>query len=245
MKLKIIIMITCLMVLIACSLSKNQMIILTEEYPPLSYTENDSIKGYAYDIVQLIQDEMNTHYPIQVLKWNEAYKTALSKENVVIFTLEKTHEREDLFYWIGPIGSNTTSFYTRNDNTFKVNNLYDLKNLKSIATTTDWYSEQFLKKEGFSNLMSLPNPEDNVKMLMKAKVDATLLSDLTAPFIIKRASYTTTDLKQVYTLMESSFYIGISRKTNYRLVKKWENAFMKIKAQGLIDTLAYQWQLKN
>jgi len=220
------------------------MTIVTEEYPPLSFTENDSVKGYGTEIVNLMLEKMSETNSIQVMKWSEAYQLALSKPNIVIFTIEKTKEREDLFYWIGPIGSNETSIYVKKNNNIRIKDFDELKNIASIATTTDWFTEQYLLQKGFKNLTSMPNPEDNIKMVMKEKSTATVLTNVTYAYIVQKAGYQTKDLKPVYHIMSSDFYVGISKKTDRKIISRWQKAFDQLKQEGIVDSLQLKWKLR-
>mgnify|MGYP003828342217 CR=1 FL=1 len=228
----------------SCSKRNPSLTIVTEEYPPLSYTENDSVKGYGTEIVQLIQRRIEDNAKINVMKWNEAYQLALSKPNIVIYTIEKTKEREGLFYWIGPIGSNETSVFIPRKKNIRINQFDDLKKFSSIATTTDWFTEEYLKIKGLNNLTSMPNPEDNVKMVMKGKSDATILTNVTYADIVKNAGYQVDDLKPVFHVMSSDFYIGISKLTDFKIVKKWKDAYDQMNQEGIIDSLQYKWKIK-
>lgn len=233
-----------LLMIISCAPKKTNITIVTEDYPPLSYIENNQLSGYGTEVLQELLDRTKINSTSQLLTWNEAYKMALSKENIVIYTIEKTKERENLFYWIGPIGSNISSVYIKSNSNLVINSLEDLKAIKSLTTTNNWFSEQYLIKQGFTNLNSLPKPEDNLKLLMNNKTQATVLTDLTFPQIAKSAGYKTSDFKPIYQLMETQFYIGISKKSSKSLVKKFENAFKSIQTDSTLVQLQTKWKIK-
>jgi len=233
-----------MLLLIGCSGKKENIIILTEDYPPLSYLEKDTLSGYGTEVVKELLKKSGIKSNIQITSWSEAYNTALNKENVIIYTIEKTPERADLFYWIGPIGSNVSSVYVLKDSGIKVKDLGELRGLKSIATTTNWFTEQYLKGLGFSNLNSLPFPEDNLIMLKKKKSQATVLTDITYPLIVKKAGYKETDFIPVMKLMETQFYIGLSKKSSPALYAKLLSSFNTIKQDSTLSKLQIKWKIR-
>lgn len=240
---KIYLVILGCLLLFSCQTQNDQLMILTEEYPPLSYKDGEAISGYGTDIVNEIQSRLGEKYPISLLLWNEAYNIALNKENIVIYTLERTPEREGLFYWIGPIGVNTTLFYISRKNRKQLKSMQDFKALKSIATCTNWFSEQYLLKAGFTNLVSMPSPEDNIKMVMSGKAEATILTDLTAPLLIRQAGFKESELIPVIPVMSSEFYIGLSKKTSIKTVKKWQNAYQMMVRDSSLVRISRKWSV--
>ena len=84
--------------------SSNQLRFVTEEYPPLTHAnEAGEITGAVGDLFKEIKSRHNDSSPIELLPWSEAYKAAHREPNVVIFSMERTAERESLFSWVGPV----------------------------------------------------------------------------------------------------------------------------------------------
>jgi polar amino acid transport system substrate-binding protein len=44
-------------------------------------------------------------YKIELLPWVRAYNMALNRDNVLIYTITRTTERENLFHWIVLLGA--------------------------------------------------------------------------------------------------------------------------------------------
>ncbi|MBW2722514.1 MAG: transporter substrate-binding domain-containing protein, partial [Deltaproteobacteria bacterium] len=80
-----------------------ELIILTENLPPLNYVEDGVLVGPSVDIVREIQRRVGSHEEIKVYPWARAYKMALEDENVVLFSMTYTKVRYDKFKWIGPV----------------------------------------------------------------------------------------------------------------------------------------------
>jgi polar amino acid transport system substrate-binding protein len=225
----------------ACAKKQSPLILLTESYPPLTYAEGDTITGYGAEVVAAIQTVLKTNYKPTMINWDKAYQRALNEPNIVIFTMEKTPERDSLFNWIGPLGQNKTHFYVMKESSLAINGLEDAKAIKSIGTVTDWFSEQYLKKQGFSNLSSSVNPEDAVRQLMTKKVDMAVFTDLTCSSIVQNAGFNPADIKPVFELMSTGYYIGISKKTDQATVDAWQQAFKQIEQDDTLAKLKEKW----
>ncbi|MDD4646458.1 MAG: transporter substrate-binding domain-containing protein, partial [Bacteroidales bacterium] len=111
--------------------------IYTEQYPPLTYRNNSGeITGFGTDIVSEIMQRNQVFADIKLTSWNNGYELALDNPNVCLFTMDRTPIRENLFQWVGPIGTNTTWFYTKAGSGITLTSLADAKNLSSVGTVT-------------------------------------------------------------------------------------------------------------
>lgn len=230
-----------LVLLFSCTRKQAPLTILTEDYPPLSFAAGDSISGFAADVVSSIQAVLKINYKPTLLNWDEAYKRVISEPNIVLFSMDRTPEREELVHWIGPLGENKTFLYVYKDSPLKAINLEDAKQLKAIATTTNWFSEQYLKAQGFQNLVSSAKPSDSIKQLVTGRVELSVFSELTFPQIAEDAGYVPSDFRPVFEVMSSSYYIAISKGTDPKIIADWTKAFEQIKADGTLEKLKAKW----
>jgi len=92
MKLNIILAIVFLTI---TSANSTEIKVITEHYPPLQIVENGKpIRGLAIDIMKELLRKTEIQTNIQTYPWARAYKMALSEENILIFSLTRTKERE-------------------------------------------------------------------------------------------------------------------------------------------------------
>jgi len=225
----------------SCAHKSPALKLVTEDYPPLTYAVNDTVTGFGTEVVKAIQQEVKSKDKITIMNWDEAYQTALNEPNVVIFTMEKTPEREKLFNWVGPLGTNTTYFYVKKDSKLKITGIDDAKALKSIATTSNWFNEQYLKDNGFTNLKSSLKPTDNVKQVMSGEAEMSVFTDLTVNQIVQQAGFEPGSLIPVFEVLKTDFYIGISKQTSPEVVDAWTKAFSKIQQDGTLEKLKSTW----
>jgi polar amino acid transport system substrate-binding protein len=232
-----------------CATQKNikgnsEVQMLTEEYPPVTFMKDGKVTGFVTDVVREIITRQGIPDTIQLTSWDVAYKTALSNPNVVLFSTERTEEREKLFQWVGPVGKNSAIFYAKKGSGIKINSLAEARKVAAIATTTNWFTEQELKSKGFTNLVSSAVPATSIKQLMSGKVQLSIFTDITVPEIVKNAGYSMDDLEPVFTVSNTYFYIAVSLGTPAETVQKWQSVLDGLKADGTFEKI-YRRYLPN
>ncbi len=215
--------------------------ILTEDYPPVTFVKDGKATGLGTEVVREILRRVSVPDVITVVPWSQGYDSALNQPNVVLFTMDRTVQRENLFKWVGPIGSNTSAFYAKKGSGIVIRSMDDAKKVKSIATCSSWFTEQMLRDAGFTNLVSSPLPTDNVKQLVEGRVQLSVFTDITIPSIARQAGYHLDDMEQVFPIQKTDFYIAFSKGTPDSVVQAWKSAFEAMKADGTFAAIYGKW----
>jgi len=210
---------------------------MTEEYPPITFNEKGKPSGFVTDMVREIAKRRNISDNIILTSWKNAYNMTLLHPNLILFSAERTPERENLFHWVGPVGKNSSILYSKKGSGIKVNSLENAREIEAIATTTDWFTEQYLKGEGFTNLVSSSDPAENVRQLMNGEVQLSIFTDITIPEIVNRTGYSLDDLEPVLTVHETYFFIAISKDTPLEEVKAWQLTLDDMKKDGTFEKI--------
>jgi polar amino acid transport system substrate-binding protein len=214
-----------------------RMYLVTEEYPPITFMQEGRPGGFVTDMVRQIAMEIGISDSVELTSWKNAYNLALLHPNVVLFSAERTQARDSLFQWVGPVGQNAAILYARGDADVDVQTLEEARNLDAIATTTDWFTEQFLRDEGFENLVSSPDPADSVRRLIDGEVNLAIFTDITVADIVGRAGYSMADLKPVLVVSQTDFYIALSMGTEPEMVERWRSALSELKEDGRFERI--------
>jgi polar amino acid transport system substrate-binding protein len=211
--------------------------LVTEEYPPVTFMKDGKPSGLVTDMVREIAARQGIPDNIRLTSWKNAYNMALLYPKVVLFSAERTPERESLFRWVGPVGKNSAVLYARKGSGVRISSLEEAKSVAAIGTTTNWFTEQHLKREGFSNLLSSPDPRANVRQLMNGEVQLSVFTDITIPEIVRQAGYNMTDLEPVFTVGRTYFYIALSRDTPDEVVDAWQSMLDRLKKDGTFERI--------
>ena len=211
--------------------------LVTEEYPPITFMRDGKPSGFVTDMVREIAARQGIPDNIRLTSWKNGYNMALLHPKVVLFSAERTPEREKLFQWVGPVGKNSAILYAKKGSGIRIGSLEEAKAVGCIATTTNWFTEQHLQREGFGNLRSSPDARDNVRQLMKGEVQLSIFTDITIPEIAKDAGYGMHDLEPVFTVLQTDFYIAISRDTPAGVVREWQSTLDSLKQDGSFEKI--------
>jgi len=211
----------------------SRVLIVTENYPPLNYMEDGILKGSSADFVKKGIKNIGFDIPIKVYPWARSYEMAKEQENVFIFSISRTPEREDLFKWVALINSQNVYLYALSDREITINNLEDIKKYKVSAMSED-FTEQGLKRLGYGDyIISAPNQEVSVAQLFNRRTDLWIATarDEALDKICEEAGYDSQNLKVVFEIDELKFdiYIATGLKTSDEVVRKFREAMPKTK----------------
>ncbi len=216
--------------------------IYTEDYPPLTFMNSfGEISGFGADIVFEIMHRENIFEKVTLTTWGNAYNMALHNPNFCLFTMDRTPIRENLFQWVGPIGTNDTYFYLKQGSDITISNVEDAMNLDAVATVSSWFSHQHLESLGFTNLVPFEEPGSAVDALMSGNVDAFVCTSITIADILRANGYTFPDVIPEFVLMSSDFYISFSNGTSETIVNQWQETLDAMQADGTYDAIYDRW----
>ena len=233
----------CALLLLIVSVCKSEeLLILTEDLPPLNYIENGQLVGPSVDIVKEIQNRIGSTEPIQVYPWARAYKIAMERENVVLFGTAHTPNRQNLFKWVGPLAIKRDILVARKDAPFTIDTLEDAKQVGSLGTLRDDTRQEFLLENGFTNLQPVSDDKQNAQKLALGRID---LWAYKIPGMIKVCKLAGVDpnlFSEVLNLRQVEVSIAFSRKTSDSIVDRWRQAFETMQEDGTIEEIHNRWE---
>lgn len=216
--------------------------IYTEDYPPLTFMNDfGEITGFGTDIVKEIMQRNDLFERIKLTTWSNAYEMALHNPNFCLFTMDRTEIRDTLFQWVGPIGTNETFFFVKSDSDIVIDSIEDAMALDAVGTVNSWFSDQYLRDLGFTNLVSDGDPGVVADWLMAGQVDAFVCSGLTIADILLANDYVFADVRGEFVLMSSDFYISFSKNTPESTVNTWQQTLDAMHADGTYEAIYDKW----
>jgi ABC-type amino acid transport substrate-binding protein len=214
----------------------------TENYPPLTFRNSfGEITGFGSDIVNEIMKRNHLFIDIKLSLWSNGYDLALNNPNFCLFTMDRTQLRDNIFQWVGPIGTNTTWFYTKASSGITISSIENARNLKTVGTVSSWFSDQYLRSLGFTNLISDSDPNVMTDKLMHGEIDAFVCTDVAFPAIMKGLGYQYKEAVPAFSLMSSDYYIAFSKSTPGTIVNRWQTTFQSMKSDGTYDAIHLKW----
>ncbi len=70
----------------------DDLTIITEDYPPLNYVEDEELRGPAVDIVRAIRDKLGIGSKIKVYPWAPGYRYLETRKNTALFSTTRSND---------------------------------------------------------------------------------------------------------------------------------------------------------
>jgi len=210
--------------------------VVTENWEPYSYILPDgSVGGTSTDKVRRILDKTGFDYSISLYHWARAYRTALSKRNVLIYSIYRTKERESKFQWLCPFLPTEKLFvYALSDRReISISKLADLKPYL-IGVAREEYVHQYLSKHGFEEGKHLDISSTNstgLHKLINHRIDFIIGTRESINTRLRTLGYENTKLTAVYEIdtgMVADNCMAFSLATPAAVVEKVRTALLQI-----------------
>jgi ABC-type amino acid transport substrate-binding protein len=242
MRVWLAILLTAAMLLIGCNIAGTQpptsgLRIITEVYPPYNFVDkNNNVTGQSTEIVQAILEKTGMQANIEVMPLSQGLTLAEKGPVVVIYSLNRTPQRENLFKWVGPIGYYEQAFYAKKGSTVVVSQLEDAKKVNKIGVYKGDAGAQFLASQGFTNLDESMTDTEALKKLMDGKVQLWLGNKDGLAITAAQAGVNPDDLVMMPTVViRADLYIAFSKDISDGTVKAWQGALDALKQEKDID----------
>jgi polar amino acid transport system substrate-binding protein len=221
---------------------------VTEENRPVNFMENGRVTGFSTEVVEAVLKEIDVQASIQIMPWARAYATALHSENVLIFSIMRTAEREHLFKWVGVVSPPDSSYlFALRERKLKLGSLGDARNFK-IGTINSDAREQYLESKGFvkgRHLHGNALPRTTYEKLKLGRVDLWAMSEMVAADIVRRdggdPSQVLVRALQLTELGSGGSYMAFGPKTDDLLVERFRRGLEAVKANGTFAALQKKW----
>jgi polar amino acid transport system substrate-binding protein len=230
-----------------CGHAQETVKIVTEEFPPYNFTERGRITGLGTEVVEAVLKEMNVTGQIQSMPWARAYDTALNTENVLIYSISRTEQRDKLFKWVGVIAPGDWYLFSLPARNLRFAALDEAKALQT-GTVNEDVGEQFLVSRGFvigKNLQSSNKYEANYQKLKMGRVDLWVANRHVAAHIARGAGDDPSKvLAPAYhfpDLGSEGNYMAFGPKTSEAYVDRFRKALEAIKKKGIYDAIQKKW----
>lgn len=236
------------MIFVCCKAATKELKIrvVSESLPPYQIVDSNlNVTGYSVDIVKLLLARLDIEAKIEIYPWARAYKIAKNKSNVLIFSIDRTPEREKQFHWVGSVSKEVYAFYKlkfRHD--IQARNLNELKQYiigVSRASSTD----QIVTRNKFPSLVRVHEPSQLVRMLHAKKVDLAFAIDFTITDVYRENDLDLSLITQLPGILESStdFYIALSKTTEQEIVDQFVHAYKELESSGKVEEIRRKWKM--
>lgn len=218
--------------------------LLTEENPPLNYTENKKLTGMATEVVQEMGKRAKINLETEVMAWDKAYGQAQADKETCIYSTARLPNRENAFKWVGPIAVNRWGLYALGGFIPTINSLKDARPYRVGGVARDAKTE-FLKQSGVTNIFEekddkLNPPKLTLNRKEPQKIDLWITSLSGAKQVAAQAKVP--NVKLVYAVNEAESYLACSPRTSAATLKALAEALDGMKKDGSYDKIMKAWE---
>ena len=215
--------------------------LLSEEFPPINFTEFGQPRGLSVDIVQAIQKRLGQSLPIEFMPWARAFREAQDGPPAALFSMARIPEREKLFQWVGPIVTFQSTFYAKAASGLRLRSLAEAKRAAKVLVVRDWYTLTQLQSAGFRNLQQISDPIQGVRMLAAGRAPLFAAEKLSMPQTLVQAGVARDALEEVFSFAASDGYIAFSRSTPMGTLHAWQSQLNEMKRDGSFQAIHRRW----
>lgn len=225
----------------------DDLILITEEYPPFNFTEEGTTQGIATDLLIEMLKQIGagqTREDIGLLPWARGYSIALSTEDVLLFSTTRTAAREDLFKWVGPIIRSKIVLFARKDRKINLSNIEDINQKKlRVGVVLNDVGEQILLKLGVKRkqIYRYNKGVHLVDMLQKGRIDLLAYGKLATRWNLKSLGFDPNDFETIHALQQAEYYYALNRKIDDRIVTQLQSALDQLKKSGALDRIVKRY----
>jgi len=218
--------------------------LLTEENPPLNYTENKKLTGMGTEVVQEVGKRAKIKLEFEVMPWNKAYEKAQADKETCLYSTARLENRENAFKWVGPIAVNKWGLYALDGFKPKIATLKDARPYRIGGVERDAKTE-FLKQQGVTNIVEerdnkLNPPKLTLNRKEGQKIDLWITSVADAKRVAAQAKVP--GVKLVLQVREEESYLACSPRTSAATLKALQDAVDSMQKDGSYDKIVKSWE---
>ena len=219
--------------------------VVTEEWAPYNYLENNRVCGMTTDIVRAIMARTGDHFEIEIVPSMRASYVLKGKPKSIMFSMFRTPEREAQFKWVGPIIEEAIYPYQLASAEPQVTNLQQLMQAKQITTRQAGVVADTLHAKGFRNLDRSANGSLQLYRMLMAGRTGIIVGDTPSgvAYYSRQLNIPPGTLRQIpVELYRSLLYIAFSRDSDDKMVAAWANALEQIKQSGELARIERKYE---
>jgi polar amino acid transport system substrate-binding protein len=207
--------------------------LVTAHLVPYSIQEGRE-QGFMIDLVREIERRLGTNRPVLFMPWPRAIRDTRISPNHIVFPLTRTIEREPYFDWAINVAPIELVFVTLNG---KKLTLQQARTLSAIAVQQNTPFEQYLRQQGFSNLVittsAAPIP---IRMLRAGRVEAWFTAKDLASYSM-REQFVTETITYSDSITSGNVYFALSKQFPAHLKQAYQETFSAMQSDGTYQNI--------
>jgi polar amino acid transport system substrate-binding protein len=221
----------------ALAQTADDILYITEDYPPFNFEEDGKLKGISVDLMVLMLQKLNSKLSrddIKLHPWARGYSWVQERPNTCLFAMMRSKGREKLFKWVGPIAPEPIVLFALKSKNIKIKSIEDLNKYKIGVVTNDISHLYLLEKEiPKKNIHRVTYPVQNAKKLNIGRIDMWAYGETVGIWIMKKNGFDPRNFEIVYKLADvGDAYFAFHAETSDKLIQRFQTALDELKKEG-------------
>lgn len=211
---------------------------------PYNYEYNQRINGLVFDVANTLATRAGYTLNTETQPWTRALQTAKNNPSTLIFSLARNPNREDFYYWIGPVTkSEVWLFKLKRRTDIQLASIDDVKpyTIGDIASS----STVALLTEHGAKVDTAPSNVSNCRKFKSGRVDLVPFDPNGIKMFLDTCGLLLEDVEKTLHLpRDSSLYIALGKSTPQTLVDQLNLEFQRMSKDGTLAQIHRQWQIE-
>lgn len=205
----------------------NDLVILTENYPPYNFVEGEQLKGLSVDIVIETMKLIDPNFDrkdIHVVPWARAYDQLQNSKNTIVFSVAHSNDRDNDFKWVGPIGHLTIGVIAQKRDKVVIKEPADFEKYR-IGVVREDIGHQLMRQLIPEKDLDIVNSSDsNLRKLKERRIDLFIYDINVAWDVLRRLGMDPEKYEVVYVLEKMPLCMALNRNAAPSLVEELQRA---------------------
>lgn len=218
--------------------------VVTEEWAPYNYMENDQLTGMTTEIVRAIMALTGDNFEMVLLPSMRTTLALKNRPRTIMYSMFRTKEREPLYKWVGPIVEESIHPYQL-ASAPPVNSLEQLLRAPQITTRHAGLLPEMLQSLGFTNLDKSATENQQLYRMLVAGRTHIIIGDTDAgvTYYTRQLNIAPGTLRQIpIELYRSSLFIAFSRDSEDTVVNAWASALEQLRQSGELGRIQQRYE---
>lgn len=227
----------------------NQLQFVAEDLPPFHYyDESNKPTGALVDVIDALVNQTKLTYNIELMPFARSYDLTIKKQNVVMFSLMKSADRNEKFKWIGQsFKSKAFLVGLNNRSDIHIKKLEEAKSFV-VGTIRGYHSAKYLENAGFTtqkNLHLSVNYKHMWNMLFEKRVDFILTNFVAIEREMNSIGHDKSEITPIIELHDfpGDLFLATGMSTSAETVTALSDALIHIKENGTYEKIMAKWGL--
>jgi len=213
--------------------------VLTESTPLTRIDSSTPHSGEATRFVTQVLNKAGVDYTISYVPWKRSYLYGLTQQNVLIYPISRTQEREDKFIWLGKIMPiNYFLFKLKSRTDIKLDNVDDAQTY-TIGVVNHHSHHEYLLSKGFTTFEPVNNSTQNLAKLLLGRIDLFPMSSGGLEPLCNQLNVDCSQVAPAIALdnFSDGLYMAFSKGSDERAVKQVNIAYQSLYGQSQYQEL--------